>query len=201
LATVVATSAWTKSKSPTWPGSSLPAGFDDGGETPDDLWARDDAHAILRDTGRLMMVAPPFLGHRSSLAGEAEWRRLRTRNAAAMQGTRKRAKMLQRISNSPRVRRVCRRGQWEPVSPEFMAPAVGEDEVDGVDLGHLSSIPPVDWARRWWRSRWCARLDSGWLRSPAVMGIGVARVSVLEKNWTEKKKSGAAVRRWTFIRR
>jgi hypothetical protein len=65
-----------------------------------------------------MVAAPLRNGHRSLLAGEAEWRHLQTRDAAAIQGTRERATMLKRTSNSPRVRRSCRRDLRWSASPD-----------------------------------------------------------------------------------
>jgi hypothetical protein len=50
---------------------------------------------------KMVVAAPLRYGHRSVLAGGAKRRRSRTHYAAAMQGTRRRAKTLQRISNSP----------------------------------------------------------------------------------------------------
>ena len=56
LATVVAKSAWTKSKSPTWPGSSLPAGFDDGGAAQ--IWGARHAHHVGPDSPTPLQIAP-----------------------------------------------------------------------------------------------------------------------------------------------
>jgi hypothetical protein len=54
----------------------------------------------------------------------------------------------------------------------------GEDEVVGVDLGHLNSIPPVGVACRGRRSRWCPQLGQGLLQSPTEVVTGATRVSV-----------------------
>jgi hypothetical protein len=49
----------------------------------------------------ILRVAPPLLGHRSSLAGETERRGSQRRGAMAMQDTRMKANMLKRTGNSP----------------------------------------------------------------------------------------------------
>jgi hypothetical protein len=48
-----------------------------------------------------------------------------------------------RITSSPGSRWCGRRSSGRSGSPEFVAAGAGEDDVVGVDLGHLSSIPPV----------------------------------------------------------
>jgi hypothetical protein len=82
-------------------GAHCRRGFNDDDEAPGDLRSRVGVLAILRDTGKLMMVAPPTFGRWRLLDGNAERRSLQVYGNGVIQRAREVAKWSTRCRSSP----------------------------------------------------------------------------------------------------
>jgi hypothetical protein len=82
MATSDATLAWTKSKSSSCPGWSLPAEIHDGAADPGHAWTGKGSLSKPHVTGNLLILAPLPKGHRSMVAGEVKRRSLQVHGEA-----------------------------------------------------------------------------------------------------------------------